>query len=89
MASKMLERAKEFQSELIGWRRDLHRHPELGFRETRTAGLVAGVLESLGYRVRTGVGRTGVVAERGEGEPIVAIRADMDALPMQGENQVQ
>jgi len=46
------------------------------------------VLESLGYRVRTGVGRTGVVAERGQGHPIVAIRADMDALPIQEANDV-
>jgi amidohydrolase len=63
-------------------------HPELGFHETRTAGLAAGVLESLGYRVRTGVGRTGVVGERGGGHPLVAIRADMDALPIKEANDV-
>ncbi len=63
-------------------------HPELGFHETRTAALVAEVLSSLGYRVRTGVGRTGVVGERGAGPPIVAIRADMDALPIQEANDV-
>jgi amidohydrolase len=62
-------------------------HPELGFEETRTAALVAEVLESLGYRVQTGVGRTGVVGERGQGHPIVAIRADMDALPLQETNE--
>ncbi len=61
-------------------------HPELGFQETRTASRVAAVLESLNYRVRTGVGRTGVVAERGSGAPVVAIRADMDALPIQEAN---
>jgi len=49
---------------------------------------VVEVLESLGYRVRTGVGRTGVMAERGQGHPIVAIRADMDALPIQEANDV-
>ena len=62
--------------------------PELGFQETRTAARVAQEMESLGYRVRTGVGRTGVVAELGQGQPIVAIRADMDALPIQEANDV-
>lgn len=84
----MLERATRLQDQLIAWRREIHRHPELGFHETRTAALVAGVLNSLGYRVRTGVGRTGVVGERGAGPPIVAIRADMDALPIQEANDV-
>ena len=81
--SNVLTRAHKIADQLTAWRRDFHAHPELGFQETRTAARVAGVLESLGYRVRTGVGRTGVVAERGEGHPVVAIRADMDALPIQ------
>jgi len=63
-------------------------HPELGFQETRTASKVAETLEQLGYRVRRGVGRTGVVADLGSGKPVVAIRADMDALPLQEANQV-
>jgi amidohydrolase len=84
----MLDRAQKLQDQLVTWRREIHCHPELGFRETRTAELVAGELESLGYRVRRGVGRTGVVGERGEGSPIIAIRADMDALPLQEENEV-
>ncbi|MBS1254099.1 MAG: putative hydrolase YxeP [Anaerolineales bacterium] len=84
----MLERAREIEQQLIDWRREFHMHPELGFQETRTAARVAEVLEPLGYRVRTGVGRTGVVAERGRGSPIVAIRADMDALPLQEANDV-
>ncbi len=83
----MLERADALQDQLSHWRRDIHTHPELGFEETRTAALVAEVLESLGYRVQTGVGRTGVVGERGQGPPIVAIRADMDALPLQETNE--
>jgi amidohydrolase len=82
----MLERAREIERQLIDWRRDFHMHPELGFQETRTAARVAAILEPLGYRVRTGVGRTGVVAEIGRGQPIVAIRADMDALPLQETN---
>lgn len=84
----MLELAREIEDELIAWRRDFHAHPELGFEEHRTAAKVAEVMESLGYRVRTGVGRTGVVAELGERGPTVALRADMDALPVQEENEV-
>jgi len=84
----MLQRAREIEEQLIAWRREFHIHPELGFEETRTAARVAEILEPLGYRIRTGVGRTGVVAERGEGHPIVAIRADMDALPIQDEKDV-
>ncbi len=84
----MLERARQINNQLIAWRREFHMHPELGFQETRTAARVAEILQSLGYRVRTGVGGTGVVAERGEGEPTIAIRADMDALPIQEANDV-
>ena len=83
----MLARANELQDQLIAWRRDFHMHPELGFQETRTAARVAETLEQTGFRVRTGVGRTGVVAERGAGSPVVALRADMDALPIQEANE--
>ncbi len=78
----MLDGAKQLAEQLVHWRRDIHQHPELGFRELRTAQLVAEVLEPLGYAVRRQVGKTGVVGERGTGRPIVAIRADMDALPV-------
>ncbi len=84
----MLSRAKKLQSEMVTWRRDIHKHPELGFKEKRTAALIVAFMEDLGYRVRTGVGKTGVVAELGEGKPVVAIRADMDALPIQEANDV-
>lgn len=70
---------------LVGWRRDLHRHPELGFEERRTAELVAATLESLGLEVRRGVARTGVVAilrAPAPSHPAVLLRADMDALPI-------
>lgn len=73
---------------MIEWRRDIHAHPELGFREKRTAARIVEVLEPLGYRLRTGVGRTGVVAELGSGAPVVGVRADMDALPIQESNDV-
>jgi amidohydrolase len=84
----MLEKAKAIQDQLIAWRRDFHMHPELGFQETRTAAIVADTLEKLGCRVRRGVGKTGVVAELGEGKPVIAMRADMDALPIQEANAV-
>lgn len=86
--NNMLEQAAKIEKQLVQWRRDIHMHPELGFQETRTAALVAEVLKSIGCRVRTGVGRTGVVAELGEGHPVVGIRADMDALPLQETNDV-
>jgi amidohydrolase len=83
-----LTRAQALADQLIEWRRDFHMHPELGFEETRTSARVSRVLSELGYRVRTGVGRTGVVAEFGKSAPIVAIRADMDALPILEANPV-
>ena len=84
----MLKQAREIEEKLINWRRDFHMHPELGFQETRTAGCVADTLESLGLRVRRGVGRTGVIGELGEGPSTIAIRADMDALPIQEANDI-
>jgi amidohydrolase len=84
----MLERANEIERQLVDWRREFHMYPELGFQETRTAARVAEVMTSLGYRVRTGVGRTGVVADRGDGRPVVAVRSDMDALPIQDSKDV-
>ncbi len=78
----MLKQAHAISEELIEWRRDFHMHPETGFDVHRTAGIVADELEKMGYRVQRGVGKTGVVAEIGEGGKVVAIRADMDALPI-------
>lgn len=85
---KMLERARTLQDQIIAWRRDVHMHPELGFQEHRTSQLVADTLRALGLRVKTGVGKTGVVGYLGEGRPAVGIRADMDALPLQEANDV-
>jgi amidohydrolase len=84
----MLDKTRALQDRLIAWRRDFHMHPELGFRETRTAALAADELEKLGCRVRRNVGRTGVVAELGSGSPVIALRADMDALPLEEANTV-
>ncbi len=83
--------AQALREQLIAWRRDLHRHPELAFAERRTAGVVAGQLQRLGYEVRTGVGRTGVVGvlEGDEAGPTVLLRFDMDALPITEANAVE
>ena len=72
------------QQELLAIRRHLHAHPELSGNEHQTAALVAGELRKLGWRVQEGVGRTGVLAELGpSGGPLVALRVDMDALPVE------
>jgi len=84
----MLTKAKKIHKQLIEWRRDIHQYPELGFTEFRTSEKVANILSDLGARVQTGVGRTGIVAELGVGKPIVAIRADMDGLPIVEANDV-
>lgn len=74
----------------IAQRRDLHRHPELGFDLPRTAGVVANELSRLGLEVQTGVGQSGVIGllEGGAPGPTVLVRADMDALPVHEENEV-
>jgi len=70
--------------ELVALRRHLHAHPELSGNEHQTAALVAGELRGLGWSVREGVGRTGVLAELGPPQgPLVALRVDMDALPVE------
>ncbi len=69
---------------LIQWRRDFHQYPELGFEEHRTSSIIAETLISFGMSPKTGVGKTGVTADLNfGGGPTIALRADMDALPMQ------
>jgi amidohydrolase len=79
----LLDDARGIREELVAIRRAIHARPELGFEEHETAALIAAKLSALGARVRTGIARTGVVAELGQGRATVAIRADMDALPIQ------
>jgi IAA-amino acid hydrolase len=79
-----MRRAQSLALELSALRRDFHRYPELAFQEYRTGKVLAEKLADLGYTVRTGVGITGVVGELENGPgPVVALRADMDALPIQ------
>jgi len=82
--AKVDEVSAGVEPKVIAWRRDIHEHPELSNRETRTAKLVAEQLKRLGLEVQTGVAHTGVVGflKGGRPGPTVAIRADMDALPV-------
>ncbi|MCC7280849.1 MAG: amidohydrolase [Acetobacteraceae bacterium] len=75
--------------EMTEWRQDLHAHPELGLEEERTAGIVAAKLAAWGIEVHRGLARTGVVGtlKVGNSPRAIGLRADMDALPMQEENQ--
>ena len=83
-----LELSRPLLDEVIATRRDLHAHPELGFEEIRTAGIVAGRLRELGYDVHEGIGVTGVVGVMRGVRPgkTIMLRADMDALPLTEES---
>ncbi len=91
MTVNFYDLAQAMRPTLIERRRDFHRHPELAFQETRTAGIVARTLAALGLEVQTGIGKTGVVGLlEGEGDgPTVLVRADMDALPILEANTVE
>jgi amidohydrolase len=84
----MKEKAYAIADKIRDYRRDFHMHPEIGFHEFRTARIIADSLEVMGYRVQRGVARTGVLGDMGEGSPMIAIRADIDALPIQEQNNV-
>jgi amidohydrolase len=78
------KKADAIEKQIIAWRRDFHEHPELGNREVRTSGIIAAYLKSLGIEVKTGVATTGVIGvlKGGKPGPVVALRADMDGLPV-------
>ncbi|HLH62253.1 MAG TPA: amidohydrolase [Ktedonobacteraceae bacterium] len=84
----------ELVPDMVAMRRDLHEHPELAFEEVRTSGIVAQRLRALGLEVQTGVAKTGVVGllrggASGPGAKTIAIRADMDALPIYELNEIE
>src|SRR5687767_12083103 len=84
LAAEAERLSAELNPQVVAWRRDFHQHPELGNRETRTARVVADELRKLGFTVTTGVATTGVVGvlKGGLPGPVVALRSDMDALPV-------
>src|SRR5688500_11345389 len=75
---------RRIDPKVVSWRRDFHQHPELSNREVRTSKIVADHLKKLGLEVRTGIAKTGVlgVLKTGKPGPVIALRADMDALPV-------
>ncbi|BBK40775.1 hydrolase [Allostella vacuolata] len=81
-------RIAAFHDEMVGWRRDIHAHPELAFEEERTAGIVAEKLRQFGCEVVTGIAKTGVVGtiRVGNSPNSIGLRADMDCLPMEETN---
>jgi amidohydrolase len=83
-AAEVLRISPQLEQQVISWRRDLHQHPELSNREFRTAKVVEDHLRKLGLEVQTGIAHTGVVAilDSGKPGPLLALRADMDALPV-------
>lgn len=87
----LLSEAEQLFEYTRGLRRDFHRHPELGFQEVRTAGIVARELAALGLEVSSGIAETGVIAllEGDHPGPVALLRFDMDALPIQEQNQVE
>ncbi len=86
----LLDRVRDVHPRVVERRRDFHRHPELGYEEVRTSGIVAAWLRDLGLEIREGIGRTGVIARLRGAKPgrTIALRADMDALPVQEANDV-
>lgn len=84
LQAKLDQQAKEIESRVIEWRRNFHQNPELGNREVKTGAKIAEHLKALGIKVQYPVAKTGVVGilEGGKPGPVIALRADMDALPI-------
>jgi len=89
-ASQIDAKSRAIQNQLVQWRRYIHQHPELGNREVNTAAYIVEQLKGLGLEIRTGVAKTGVVAtlKGGKPGPVIALRADMDALPVKERVQI-
>ena len=87
---KLDQHAKELEQKTIEWRRYFHQYPELSNQEIKTSAKIAEILRGLGLEVKTGIARTGVVATLNSGKPgpVVALRADMDALPVEERNNL-
>ncbi len=90
LATTVDQKVRALEAKIVAWRRDIHQNPELSNREERTAKLVADHLRKLGMEVKTGVAKTGVVGllKGGKPGPVVALRADMDALPVTEESDL-
>jgi hippurate hydrolase len=84
MNTQLLEKVSSNQIQMEQWRHHLHQHPELAFEERETSAYVESILESLGYEVTTGLGKTGIVASMstGSGNKVIGLRSDLDALPV-------
>jgi len=80
---------EELFQQMIRIRREIHMHPELGYQEEKTASIIAEELERLGIKFTTGIGKTGVVGQINDSGPVVALRADMDALAIQEETGLE
>jgi amidohydrolase len=90
LQAKVDQQAREMEGKVIEWRRHFHQYPELSNREIKTAAIVADHLKKLGIEVQTGVAKTGVVGllKTGKPGPVIALRADMDALPVTERNSL-
>ena len=90
LQAKIDQQAKDIEAKVIEWRRHFHQYPELSNREVKTAAIVAEHLKKLGIETQTGVAKTGVVGllKSGKPGPVIALRADMDALPVTERNSL-
>ena len=90
LQAKIEQQATEIEPRIIEWRRHFHQYPELSNREVKTAAIVAEHLKKLGLEVQTGVAKTGVIGllKSGKPGPVIALRADMDALPVTERNSL-
>ena len=81
--------SKELFQQMVRIRREIHMHPELGYQEENTAAIITEELKRLGIKATTGIGKTGVLGQINDTGPVVALRADMDALAIQEETGLE